>query len=73
MASWKDGVAIIAILSIVVALIVASGVGAFVVKAPLTSVLDMGTGSIQIGGVAILSGIVIVIVLGALLFYRHSK
>ncbi len=73
MASWKDFVLIIAILSVVIGLVIASGVGAFIVTAPLTSVLYMGTGSTQIGGVAILSGIVIVIVLGALLFYKRSK
>ncbi len=71
MATWKDAVAIAAILSIFVALVVYSGVGSFVVTTPLTSLLSMGgSGGIQIGGVAVLLGIVVVAAAG-FYYFKH--
>lgn len=72
MATWKDAVAIAAILSIFVALVVYSGVGSFVVTTPLTSLLSMGgSGGIQIGGVAVLLGIVVVAAAAGFYYFKH--
>ncbi len=72
MASKKDFVAVAVIVTLFVVLVVASGVGAFIVTTPLTSVLYMGTGSIQISGVVILLlGIVVVAAAGFYYFKRR--
>ena len=72
MATWKDAVAIAAILSIFVALVVYSGVGSFVVTTPLTSLLSMGgSGGIHIGGVAVLLGIVVVAAAAGFYYFKH--